>query len=214
MAALLLLKVCRPVVWPWAELTIKQGSRAHKTGCGLQTKLAELQAKCLSYTLSLRRAEQQQAADKSMIASLSQSCSKLRAEVGLTIHSQHPIACSGVQAGVLNPHEGRHQHGQGCHECLTGIRPWWWSALSCRQGVVSMPEPPCSAQVKSFSAENSGMQARMQGILDAQKMRTVEVVRAAERARAQMLCEKAAAEHDLVQACPSCLPSPCLALCP
>lgn len=47
-----------------------------------QTKLAELEAKCLSYTLALQRADQQQAADRSMIASLSQSCSKLRAEVG------------------------------------------------------------------------------------------------------------------------------------
>lgn len=77
-----------------------------------------------------------------------------------------------------------------------------------------MPEMLRCAQVKSFSAENSGMQARMQGVLDAQKVRTVEVVRAAERARAQMLCEKAAAEHDLVQACGPCLPLPCLALCP
>lgn len=77
-----------------------------------------------------------------------------------------------------------------------------------------MPEMLRSAQVKSFSVENCGMQARMQGILDAQKTRTVEVVRAAEGARAQMLCEKAAAEHDLVQACPPCLPLPCLALCP
>ena len=76
-----------------------------------------------------------------------------------------------------------------------------------------MPEVLWSTQVKSFAAENSGMQARMQGVLDAQKTRTVEVVRAAERSRAQMLCEKAAAEHDLVQACTPGLPSPCLALC-
>ena len=80
--------------------------------------------------------------------------------------------------------------------------------------LVGMPEMLRCAQVKSFSAENSGMQARMQGVLDAQKARTVEVVRAAERARAQMLCEKAAAEHDLVQACASCLPLPSLVLCP
>jgi len=53
--------------------------------------------------------------------------------------------------------------------------------------------------VKSFSVENSGMQERMQSILEEQKKRTMEVVRAAERSRAQMLCEKAAAEHDLVQ---------------
>lgn len=43
------------------------------------------------------------------------------------------------------------------------------------------------------------MQERMQSILEEQKKRTMEVVRAAERSRAQMLCEKAAAEHDLVQ---------------
>lgn len=43
------------------------------------------------------------------------------------------------------------------------------------------------------------MQERMQSILEEQKKRTLEVVRAAERSRAQMLCEKAAAEHDLVQ---------------
>ena len=77
-----------------------------------------------------------------------------------------------------------------------------------------MPEMLWAAQVKSFSAENSGMQARMQGVLDAQKARTVEVVRAAERARAQMLCEKAAAEHDLVQARAPCLPLPSLTHCP
>ena len=88
-----------------------------KSGCGVQTRLAELEAKCLSYTLSLRRAEQQQAADKSMIASLSQSCSKLRAEVGLLPHSQHPTAFQ-LHMVVLNPHGGKHLHGQGCHECL------------------------------------------------------------------------------------------------
>ena len=47
----------------------------------MQTKLAELEAKCLSSTLALRRAEQQQSSDKSMIYSLTQTCAKLRAEV-------------------------------------------------------------------------------------------------------------------------------------
>ena len=97
-------------------MTTCQGSAAHKTGCGLQTKLAELEAKCLSYTLSLRRAEQQQAADKSMIASLSQSCSKLRAEVGLLTHSQHPTAFAGMRLGVLNAHGGEHLRGQRRHD--------------------------------------------------------------------------------------------------
>ena len=82
----------------------------------MQTKLAELEAKCLSYTLSLRRAEQQQAADKSMIASLSQSCSKLRAEVGPLTHPQHPTAFPGLRLGVLNPHGGVQLRGQGCHD--------------------------------------------------------------------------------------------------
>ena len=54
-------------------------------------------------------------------------------------------------------------------------------------------------QVKSLAVENSGMQARMQSALEEQKRRALEAVRAAERSRARMLCEKAAAEHDLVQ---------------
>jgi len=55
--------------------------------------MAELEAKCLSYSLALRRAEQQQASDKSMIASLSQSCAKLRAEV-------HHNGCMGTTCGI------------------------------------------------------------------------------------------------------------------
>lgn len=55
------------------------------------------------------------------------------------------------------------------------------------------------AQVKSLAVENSGMQARMQGALEDQKRRALEAVRAAERSRARMLCQKAAAEHDLMQ---------------
>ena len=47
--------------------------------------MAELEAKCLSYSLALQRADQQQATDKGMVASLSQSCAKLRAEVGLQL---------------------------------------------------------------------------------------------------------------------------------
>ena len=54
------------------------------------------------------------------------------------------------------------------------------------------------------------MQERMQSILEEQKKRTMEVVRAAERSRAQMLCEKAAAEHDLVQV--RAITDSCLAL--
>lgn len=104
------------MVWPWTQVTVYQGSTAHEVGCVLQTKLAELEAKCLSYTLSLRRAEQQQAADKSMIASLSQSCSKLRAEVGLPTHSQHLTAFPRLQMAVLNPCGGEHLRGQGCHD--------------------------------------------------------------------------------------------------
>ena len=56
-------------------------------------------------------------------------------------------------------------------------------------------------QVKSFARENASMQERMRSILEEQKKKTLEVVRAAEHSRAQMLCEKAAAEHDLVQVC-------------
>ncbi len=54
-------------------------------------------------------------------------------------------------------------------------------------------------QVKSLAVENSGMHARMQSTLEDQKGRALEAVRAAERSRARMLSEKAAAEHDLVQ---------------
>ncbi|CAL5223363.1 g5867 [Coccomyxa viridis] len=98
-----------------------------------ESRMAELDAKCLSYSLALQRADHQQASDKGMIASLSQSCSKLRAEV------------------------------------------------------------------KSLAVENSGMHTRMQSVLEAQKRRALEAVRAAEHSRARMLREKAAAEHDLVQ---------------
>ena len=130
----LLLKVCQDVLWPWTHLTIYQGSTAHEAGGGVQTKLAELEAKCLSYTLSLRRAEQQQAADKSMIASLSQSCSKLRAEVRLIIYSQHPIACTGSQSCAQNPSGGGQQRDEGCCELLRRSRPWQRTALPRRRG--------------------------------------------------------------------------------
>ena len=51
-------------------------------GSCAQSRMAELEAKCLSYSLAMQRADQQQASDRGMIASLSQSCAKLRAEVG------------------------------------------------------------------------------------------------------------------------------------
>ena len=54
-------------------------------------------------------------------------------------------------------------------------------------------------QVKSLSMENGGMQARMQAALEEQRRRALEAVRSAEGSRARMLCEKAAAEHDLAQ---------------
>ena len=56
-----------------------------------------------------------------------------------------------------------------------------------------------AAQVKSLAVENAGMQARTQAALEQQRRRALEAVRCAERSRAHMLCEKAAAEHDLVQ---------------
>ena len=58
-------------------------SGCERHGCCVQSRAAELEAKCLSYSLALQRADHQQASDKGMIASLSQSCSKLRAEVSL-----------------------------------------------------------------------------------------------------------------------------------
>jgi hypothetical protein len=63
-------------------------------------------------------------------------------------------------------------------------------------------------KVKSFAVENAGIQERMHSTLEEQKKKTLEVVRAAERSRAQMLCEKAAAEHDLVQVCTRILAVP------
>jgi hypothetical protein len=66
---------------------------AHKvlSGC-VQTRLAELEAECLSHTLALRRAEQQSASDKGMMCSLAQTCAKLRAQVRRTESQKLPWA--------------------------------------------------------------------------------------------------------------------------
>ena len=78
-------------------------------GCCVQSRMAELEAKCLSYSLALQRADHQQASDKGMIASLSQSCSKLRAEVGLHFptssaeRKSHVPSCLGIKLHFLSP---------------------------------------------------------------------------------------------------------------
>ena len=84
-------------------------------------------------------------------------------------------------------HQG-HLYQAHRHRCIIAANP--------------VAEGWCAAvQVKGFARENASMRERMHSILEEQKKKTLEVVRAAECARAQMLCEKAAAEHDLVQVC-------------
>lgn len=63
-------------------------SGCERHGCCAQSRMAELEAKCLSYSLALQRTDQQQATDQGMVTSLNQSCAKLRAEVGSSCHTR------------------------------------------------------------------------------------------------------------------------------
>jgi chromosome segregation ATPase len=52
------------------------------------------------------------------------------------------------------------------------------------------------ADVRAAALEHESAKARLAGAMEEQKRRAMEVVRSAEASRGQLVCEKAAAEHD------------------